>query len=113
MTTLLDMNSDVRGYNAYAPQFADDNWLTTLSATVEQHFTVPSNYAKWIAVFSYEAGANVIVANNHTAAVATGSLTATFSQLNPATRYVESGDVLSLITGDTTAIVGVSLYAIA
>ena len=112
MSTLLDMNSDVRGYNAYAPQFSTDNQLTTLSAGVEQHFTVPSNFSKWIAAFSYEAGSNVLVANNSTAAVATGSFASTASQLNPAARYVKAGDVLSFITADTTAIVGISLYVI-
>jgi|SRR5580692_9168513 hypothetical protein len=112
MSTLLDMNSDVRGYNAYAPAFSLDNQSTTLSANAEQHFTVPSNFAKWIAVFSYQPGSNVWVANNDTAAVPSSSFAATTSQFNPAARYVQAADVLSFITADTSALVGVSLYAI-
>ena len=112
MSTLLNMGRDVQGYNAYAPFFAVDGQSTTLSANAAQNFTVPSNFENWIAVFSYEPGSNVWVANNTTAAVPSTSFAATVSQLNPAARWVNAGDVLSFITGDATALVGVSLYAI-
>lgn len=110
--TQLNMHSDVRGYNAFAPDFSSDGFTTTLAATVEQHFTVPDSFQNWIAVFSYQSGANVLVANNDTATVAGASFSTTTSQLNPAARHVEAGDILSFITADTTAIVGVSLYVV-
>ena len=112
MSTLLDMSSDIRGYNAYAPPFATDNWQTTLAAGVAQTVTVPSNFANWIAVFSYEPGSDVFVANNVAAVAPTSSFALVASQFNPAARFVKGGDVLSFITPDTTAYVSVSFYAI-
>lgn len=112
MSTLLNMGRDVQGYNAYAPQFSVDGQSTNLAANAEQHFTIPGNYENWIAVFSYEPGSNIWVANNTTAAVPSGSFAATVSQLNPAARAVKANDVLSFITADTAAFVGVSLYAV-
>jgi hypothetical protein len=113
MSTKLNMNSDVRGYNAYAPSFAEDNQQVTLVQNVEQNFPVPLNNSKWIAVFSYEAGTDVWVANNATATLPAGSFASTASQLNPAARYVENGDTLSFITPDASgAQVGVSFYAL-
>lgn len=113
MSTKLNMNSDVRGYNAYAPAFADDNQQVILDQNAEQNFNVPTNFKEWIAVFSYEAGTNVWVANNAIANIPSATFASTLSQLNPAARYVQAGDILSFITSDTNgAQVGVSLYAL-
>jgi hypothetical protein len=112
MTTELNFGRDAGGYNAYAPFFAADNWGTLLAANTEQHFTVTGTYSRYVAVFSYQPGGAVWVANNYTAAVPSGSFAATTSQLNPAVRIVNQGDVLSFITADTDDYVGVSLYGI-
>jgi hypothetical protein len=112
MSTLANFGRDVQGFNAYAPAFAIDNFATTLSANTEQHFTVPSNFKHWLAVFSFNPGSNVWVANNTTATLPSGSFASILSVLNPAVRSVEAGDVLSFISADTTDYVGVTLYAV-
>lgn len=113
MSTQLAFGRDSAGYNAYAPQFASDNYSATLANAAEEKITVPSNHAVWVASFSYEPGANVWVAVNATAAIpAGGTFASTTSTLNPGARTVYAGDVLHLITDDTTADVGVTFYAI-
>lgn len=112
MSTLFNLNRDISGIPAYSPKFSIDGKKVTLSANVAQNFTVPSNYSIWTAIFMFEPGATIYVANNHTAEVPTGSFTDTFSELNPQARMVEGGDVLSFITADTTASVIVKLYAV-
>ena len=114
MSTLLDFGNDQRGYNAYAPTTAQDKWSATITDASETHITVPSNYAVWIAVFSYQPGANVWVdLTGATAAIPAGAtLAATTAELNPAARTVYKGGLISMITDNTSADVGVALYAV-
>lgn len=111
-STLLNMTRDINGYNAFGLQFAKDSYQTTLSASAAQSLTVPSNFAVWTAVFAYTPGAEVWVADNTTATLPSGSFSSTASQMNPTVRQVLAGDVLSFITSNATADVGVSLYAL-
>ena len=114
MSTLLDFGNDQRGYNAYAPQTAQDKWNVTLSANTATSITVPSNYQVWIAAFSIQPGATVWAdLTGVTAAVpASSSLSKCTAELNPAARTVYAGQEISLITANTTADVGISLYAV-
>ena len=113
MSTFISFGRDVQGYNAYAPAFCLDAYSATLAAGTAASITVPSNHANWIAVFCLQPGTDVWVADNALAAVpAGGTFAPTTSELNPATRVVKAGDVLSFITANTTADVGVLLYAI-
>lgn len=121
MATTFSMGRDINGYNAFAPIFCTNSYQVELATGAEQHFTVPNvpnmggqngNENKWMALFSIEPGASVWIANNTMATVPGGSIAGTVSQLNPAVRMVNGGDVLSFITNDTTAEVGVSLYVI-
>lgn len=114
MSTLLSFGQDVQGYNTYAPYTATDKYSSTLTTGSATSITVPSNHAVWIAVFSYQPGASVWVnLTGATAAVPAGAtLAATTSELNPGARMVNKGTTISMITGDTSANVGVSLYAI-
>ncbi|MHB9161398.1 MAG: hypothetical protein ACYC6W_11035 [Nitrosotalea sp.] len=112
MSTPFNGNRDVTGAPAYSPPFAIDNFSTTLAANVAQSVTVPSTSSTYIAIFSFVPGAAVWVANNVAATVPGGSFAATKSQLNPASRFVNAGDVLSFITSDTTDQIGVSFYAV-
>lgn len=113
MTTQLSFGRDIQGYNAYAPQFSTDNFSATLVNGVPESLTIPSNFKLWIVVFSYGPGTNVWVANNATAAIPVGATFASSTSfLNPGARMVKAGDVLSLITDNTTSDVAVALYAI-
>lgn len=109
--TKFSMTRDINGYNGFGVPFTLTARSAILTATVEQHFTVPSNYPFWIAIFSYSPGAAVWVDGITTAAAPTGAFAATTSELNPAARYVKAGDVLSFITADITSpAVSVLLY---
>lgn len=115
MSTILDFQNDVKGANAYAPAFATDHFSATLTNGSAQSFTVPTgNFSVYVVSFSYQPGTNVWVANGTTAAVPAGATFAsTASELNPGARRVLAGAVISCITDNTTADVGVSIYAIA
>lgn len=111
MPTKFAMTRDINGYNGFGIPFCIENWKTTLTANVAQTVTVPSSYENWIAIFSFSPGSNIYVANNTTATVASGIFAQSSSQLNPAARYVQAGDVLSFITADSDSPVAeVSFY---
>lgn len=112
-TTLLEFGRDVQGFNAYAPPFSTNMFSATLQAGIEETMTVPSNFKVWNISFSYQAGTNVWVARNATATVPAGAtLAATNSSLIPASRTVYAGDVIHMITDNSSAEVGVELYGI-
>ncbi len=118
MTTRFSMTRDINGYNGFGRQTTDLKYGVTLSAGAEQHITIPAatdgQYRNYLAIFSVEAGGNIWVALNDTADLPTATLAAINSELNPIAYYIK-GDgeqVLSLITSDTTASMGVVLYAV-
>ena len=51
---IRDINGSVTGINGFGLQFSDDIQNGLLAATVAQSITVPDNYQKWIAIFSYQ-----------------------------------------------------------
>jgi len=101
-STKFNLTKDIAGYNGFGIVFAEDGQATSLAANTEQHFTVPSNYPYWIAIFSYTPGSNIWVDGITTAVVPSTSFGATTAELNPSARAVKAGDVLSFITADTT-----------
>lgn len=101
MSTRLSLTKDINGYNAFGIIPSYDVYAGGLAATVEQHFTVPSNYEYWLAIFTFTPGANIWVDFAGTATVPSTTLAAVSTVLNPAGRQVKAGSVISLITADT------------
>jgi len=107
------MTRDLGGYNGFGVSFVQDARSLILTATIEQHFTVPSNFPNWLAIFSFSPGTNVWVDGINTAVVPTGAVSATTAILNPAARSVKAGQVISMITTDSTLPqVGIELFVI-
>ncbi len=95
--------------------FSDVSKQIGLVANVGQNFTVPGNGTmKYVAVFSFNATANIFVGNNTTATTPPGGTTTSLQYVSfrPDRKFVSGGDVLSFTTPDTTGYVGVELYSI-
>jgi len=114
MTTKMIMIKDINGNVTYGVPFCDalNTFSGVLAASTAQSVTVPLGASLYLAIFAYSTGGEVWVANNTTAAIPTGSIGLTSSQLNPVARQVKPGDVLSFITPDTACNLNVSFYAI-
>ena len=114
MSTLLQFGRDAQGYNAYAPQPSTNNFSATLTDGTAESFTVPSNHAVWIVSFRYQPGTDVWVDfTGAAAAIPVGaSFASTTSELRPASVTVNAGTSISCITDNTSADVGISMYAI-
>jgi hypothetical protein len=112
--TQLNFGRDVQGMNAYAPYTSTNKYSATLASGVASSIIVPSSSENWIVAFAYQPGAWVWVdLTGVTAAVpASGTLAANTAELNPGQRKMKAGDNISMITVNTTADVGISLYAI-
>jgi hypothetical protein len=107
---------DISGLNTFLRATTQDKVNTTLAAGVAQSYTLPltanTTNQKWAVIFSYEPGATVWVAVNQTAAVPGASFAVATSELNPVGYRLSSSDVISLITADTSAVVGITYYAV-
>lgn len=122
--TLYNIPPNANGVNGFALKQAGLLYSATLAANTAATVTVPSSFAmgtyaspqskpQFVAVFSYEAGPNVYVSINNTAAVPAGAtLAATTSELNPHSRLVQAGDVISVITATASTDITIALYAI-
>ena len=98
------MTRDIGGYNGFGIIPTYDIQGCSLTASAAQTFTVPSNYANWIAIFSYTPGANVFVRFDGSAAtVPSGTNAAIKVSLNPSARAVAGGSTFSVITPDSTS----------
>lgn len=98
-------------YNETMP-FSDVCKQFALGANVEQSWTVPGNSThQYQAYFEYNQTSNVFVCKNSAATVPAGGTNTSqqYNEFRPKKRYVRGGDVLSLITPDTDAYVGLSL----
>jgi hypothetical protein len=130
--TQLCLTRDVNGYVSYGLQFSVKGAGVLLAQNTAQFIVIPGeptySVNKWSLVFSFDPGLRIFVAytpaaiyagnmgNIITAAVPSGTLNADFdtyhSELNPVSREVFGGDVVSLITPDTSAYVTIKAYAL-
>ena len=95
--------------------FSDVCAQFNLAANTVQTWTVPGSIgSQYQAYFEYASNSNVFICNNGTATVpGDGAQTSqAYNEFKPKKRYVNAGDVLSLITPDSTAYVGLSLRQI-
>jgi len=124
MTLPFSLTRDVNGYNGFGLQFSDTKFNATIAQSTDTTLTIGGNAVmggiaqpsvnKYIAIFSYEPGSQVWVADNDTAAIPVGaSFASTTSELNPSARVVNAGDVVHFFTPDSGgANVSVILYAL-
>lgn len=112
--TQLNFGRDVQGMNAYAPAPSDLKYSATLTNGSATHITVPNSSQNWIVAFAYQPGSDIWVDfSGATAAVPAGAtLAATTSELLPGQRKVAGGSNISVITANSTADIGISLYAV-
>jgi hypothetical protein len=94
------MTRDVNGYNAFGVSQSDVIYGGTLATDTAGSFTLPSDYAKYIVIFSFTPGANVFVSSTATAATPTGAIASRTVELNPQGRQYSKGTTISLITPD-------------
>ena len=122
MTTLYNVNTTIQGVNGFGSPFSDTIYTAALAAATATALTIPGKASigmgsatsyknTYLAVFSYAPAAKVWVANNATAAVPGGAaFAASTSELNPISKKVKAGDVLSFIC-TAGADVSVALYS--
>jgi hypothetical protein len=108
------MTKDVAGYNGFGLVPSSDSYAGLLAMGVADSVTVPSQYPRYLAVFSFTPGSNVWVDVLTTAAAPAGAISATSAELNPAARLVQKNQTISFITQDTAgAYVSVLFYVVA
>lgn len=114
MSTELNFGRDINSFNAYAPQPSTTMFSAVLADGTASSVTVPLNHETWIIAFSIQPGTDVWV--NFTGVTAEvpagGTFAATTSTLNPGQRQVPGGTVISCITSNTTADVGIEMYSV-
>ena len=122
-----DQNPNLGGVNGWARRTSKANsnligvQTVTAAATTDIGVTVPSSIGNgqlatdnpWVlAIFGYQSGATVFVAEGATAAPnATGAFAATNGEINPAAFLVRGGDVLHFypLAG---AVISVAFYSV-
>lgn len=123
MTTKFNMSRDINGYNGFGLTFTDTAYSATLAINTDTSLTVPSaisigkqgygTVAQTLAVFNYDPGQSVWVANNAAAHNPAGaSFATTASELNPAARLVNGGDVLHFYCTTANVNVSVAFYSV-
>ena len=108
---ILNLYRDSSGGIAYAPPPSENNYRYTLLAGAEQHFTIPGTYDVWLINFSIQNNL-VYVGFNVTANDTVENGPSNIEQ-NPQSRSVKKGTVISMITPDISADVGICLWGYA
>lgn len=95
--------------------FSDTDAQLSLVANSVLTYTLPGdNTFRYTVLFGYASNSNVYVGLNETATIAASdSITTTENiEFKPKKRYARGGDVLSFVTPDTTAYMGISVRSI-
>lgn len=113
-TSKFIMTRDINGYNGFGLTPSNVKYSATLSSGGgEKTFTVPSDAENYLVVFSIQPGADIWIAYDETAATPVGATFAsTTSELNPVARKVSAGTIIHAVTADSSAGIGVMIYAI-
>jgi hypothetical protein len=110
-TIPLIFGRDVQGFNAYAPQPSVTKYAATITTGAATSITVPKSAANWLVSFRYYPNDVWVDVSGAAAIIPTSAtLTATTSELNPATLTLPAGTNISLITGLTAADVSVVMW---
>ena len=110
-TNNLQFGRDSQGYNAYAPYPSAVKYSATITTGSATSVTVPTTHALWVVSFRYYPNDVWVDVSGATAALPAGAtLTATTSELNPASLTLKSGTNISVITGLTSADVSVVMW---
>ncbi|OGT30407.1 MAG: hypothetical protein A3E87_01605 [Gammaproteobacteria bacterium RIFCSPHIGHO2_12_FULL_35_23] len=108
------LTRDINGYVNYGLLPCENIVSVNLDANVAASFTVPGDSGfLWDLVFSIEPGASIWIAFDAASGAALpagNTFAATFSCQNPGVRRVPGGTVVSAITANTTAYLGVEMY---
>lgn len=117
MSTLLNLARDVQGYPTRGAQFSTDMFSSTLAAGTAASFTVPSNYSTWLMRIKVQPTGWCWISRTTTAAVPAGdTFAASTSDMAVGTLLNEwevyAGDVISMISANTTCDVVAALYPI-
>jgi len=114
MPTKYLMARDVAGYNGFGLPFSLDGRKTILVANTEQHFTIPSTYAHYIAIVTHTQNVDIWVDGIGTAAIAGAGFSSSTSVLlanEPMAFFMDAGDVFSVISSSAASpVVCVRLY---
>jgi len=110
----LTITRDTSGAIAYGLPFTPDNYKMKLLANTVKQITVPAKYEKMAAVFKFEDGSSVWVAQNPSSSISppSGDPEPTPAQMNPPVREVAAGDILEFVTSNATAECWVGFYEV-
>jgi len=111
MTIKHRFGKDINGYiSPLITPPSTTNFTFLLAAGVEQTFTVPSDYSRYVVYFSFTTASDVFVSVNNTAVTPTGAAAASNSRRNPFALEVNKGDVVHMISPSTTTYGSASIY---
>jgi hypothetical protein len=114
MTTKLLIQTDASGKATYGIAPSVNMKSIFLDQDNAEPFTVPTDFKFYELHFSIDPGLRVWISYNGVAAEypAAATWADTNSELNPGARVVPGGSIISAITPDTSAQLGVAMYGI-
>ena len=111
-TTKLNILRDINGIPSYTLPQSTVIYTGLLSANVAQSVTAPTDAAKYMIRISVSNGSDILVSVTGTAAIPTGSPTASSTEINIAQTYIGAGETISVISPEDDVIYSLGFYAI-